>query len=80
MRKKHFKDFFLSFGAISLSFAKQNNNSDEKSIKEKRSPCAIFNLNSKELEVYLFKPDFPNKNDKETKKFPKLIKNYLLTF
>lgn len=47
---------------------------------KERIPFAYFDRNSQELQVHLFSPDWTRKSDKESKKFAKLIKNYILTF
>ena len=45
-----------------------------------QAPFATFNANSKELQVHLFSSQFAKRNDKESRKFSKFIKNVLLTF
>jgi hypothetical protein len=43
-------------------------------------PFLMYNSNSKEIDIHLFTPDWSKKNEKESKKFSKFLKNLLITF
>jgi hypothetical protein len=45
-----------------------------------KTPFAIYNQNTKEVDVHIFTPDFAKSNEKDIKKFNKLIRNYLISF
>ena len=45
-----------------------------------KTPFAIYNQNVKEVDVHIFTPDFAKTNEKDIKKFNKLIRNYLISF
>lgn len=74
----------LSFGGFAVSHHRQKNDLIERSTagdqEPNQAPFATFNTNSKELQVHLFSSQFAKKNDKESRKFSKFIKNVLLTF
>lgn len=61
----------FSFGGICYSKA---------SIENSTVPFANFKRDSKSVEIHLFGKDWLRKSDKESKKFSKLIKNYLISF
>ncbi len=43
-------------------------------------PFAMFNSDTKELEIHLFSSKWTKKSEKENKKFTRYIKNLLITF
>ena len=66
-------------GKLAVSFPKYGK-TDDPSSDIKNVPFAMFNIESKELEIHLFNADWSRKSEKEAKKFSRFLKNLLLTF
>ncbi len=73
----YFEIFKIRFGAIAMPYLKYNKLNESES---RNVPFAVFNSDSKEIEIHLFASEWSKKLDKENKKFNKLIKHILLTF
>ena len=64
----------MSNNNINLS----NQNKDRS--QSKNAPFGMFYKNSKEIEIHFLTSELSDRNEKENKKFLKLIKNFMNTF